>query len=68
MIAGGNIRGWLPDVAIVLWKRMLGALGNVNEISDPNLHAQVFHHLIEFSNTLIKVGNLIDLVIYFQFV
>ncbi|XP_065226643.1 ral GTPase-activating protein subunit alpha-1 isoform X2 [Planococcus citri] len=57
VIAGGNIRGWLPDVAIVLWKRMLGALGNVNEISDPTLHAQVFHHLIEFSHTLIKMKN-----------
>lgn len=55
VIAGGTIRGWLPDVAIVLWKRMLGSLGNVNKISDPNLHAQVFYRLIELMNTLIKV-------------
>ncbi|KAK7603642.1 hypothetical protein V9T40_003641 [Parthenolecanium corni] len=55
VIAGGTIRGWLPDVAIVLWKRMLGSLGNVNKISDPNLHAQVFYRLIELMNTLIKM-------------
>ena len=55
VIAGGNVRGWLPDVAIILWKRMLGALGNVNDIADASLHAQVFHYLIELSNTLIKV-------------
>ncbi|XKL61926.1 hypothetical protein PGB90_001759 [Kerria lacca] len=55
VIAGGSIRGWLPDVAIVLWKRMLGSLGNVNKISDPNLHAQVFYRLIELMNTLIKM-------------
>lgn len=57
VIAGGSIRGWLPDVAIILWKRMLGALGNVNDIRDVNLHAQVFQYLIELSNTMIKVRN-----------
>ena len=55
VIAGGSVRGLLPDVAIILWKRMLGVLGNINEITNVNLHAQVFHHLIELSNTMIKV-------------
>lgn len=24
VICGGSVRGWLPDVAVILWKRMLG--------------------------------------------
>lgn len=24
VICGGTIRGWLPDVAVILWRRMLG--------------------------------------------
>lgn len=41
VVCGGTVRGWLPDVAVVLWRRMLGALGDVNQIDDPRLHAQV---------------------------
>ena len=54
-MAGGTITGWLPDVAVVLWKRMLGALGNINKIQDPSLHAQVFDHLIDLWDTLAKI-------------
>lgn len=55
MVCGGSIRGWLPDVAVILWKRMLGALGDVNQIVDPKLHAQVFEYLIKLTDTLIKI-------------
>ncbi|XP_049857449.1 probable Rho GTPase-activating protein CG5521 isoform X1 [Schistocerca gregaria] len=55
VMAGGTVRGWLPDVAVVLWRRMLGALGDVNQISSPVLHAQVFDYLVELSDTLIKI-------------
>ncbi|PSN32061.1 Ral GTPase-activating protein subunit alpha-2, partial [Blattella germanica] len=41
VMAGGSVRGWLPDVAVVLWRRMLGALGDVNQLSDPALHNQI---------------------------
>lgn len=41
VVCGGTIRGWLPDVAVILWKRMLGALGDVNRIPSPKLHSQV---------------------------
>lgn len=41
ILCGGTARGWLPDVAAVMWKRMLGALGDVNKILNPKLHAQV---------------------------
>ena len=41
-MSGGSIKGWLPDVAVVLWRRMLGALGNINLIADPVIHAQIY--------------------------
>ncbi|CAH1364634.1 unnamed protein product [Tenebrio molitor] len=55
VVCGGSIRGWLPDVAVILWRRMLGALGDVNSITDPKLHAQVFEYLVKLTETLIKI-------------
>uniref|UniRef100_A0A8D8VA16 Probable Rho GTPase-activating protein CG5521 n=2 Tax=Cacopsylla melanoneura TaxID=428564 RepID=A0A8D8VA16_9HEMI len=55
IMSGGGVRGWLPDVAVVLWKRMICALGNVNNIEDAALHAQVFGYLVDLSNTLNKM-------------
>lgn len=55
IVCGGAVRGWLPDVAVVLWRRMLGALGDVNGIKDPRLHAQVFDYLVKLTDTLIKI-------------
>ncbi|XP_063231262.1 LOW QUALITY PROTEIN: ral GTPase-activating protein subunit alpha-1 [Bacillus rossius redtenbacheri] len=55
VMAGGSMRGWLPDVAVVLWRRMLGALGDVNHLSDPHLHSKMFQHLIELWDMLLKI-------------
>lgn len=55
VVCGGSVRGWLPDVAVILWRRMLGALGDVNQISDSRLHAQVFEYLVKLNETLIKI-------------
>lgn len=55
ILMGGTARGWLPDVASVMWKRMLGALGDVNKILNPKLHAQVFKHLVDITDSLIKI-------------
>lgn len=55
ILMGGLARGWLPDVAAVMWKRMLGALGDVNKILNPKLHAQVFKHLVDITDSLIKI-------------
>lgn len=52
---GGTARGWLPDVAAIMWRRMLGALGDVNKILNPKLHAQVFKHLVDITDSLIKI-------------
>lgn len=54
-MAGGGVRGWLPDVAVVLWRRMLSALGDVNNIKDPALHGQVMEYLVQLTQTLIKI-------------
>lgn len=63
VMSGGSIRGWLPDVAVVLWRRMLGALGDINSIRDPSLHTQVFQYLVELGDTLTKVGFRAELII-----
>ncbi|KAJ8941367.1 hypothetical protein NQ314_010430 [Rhamnusium bicolor] len=55
VICGGAVRGWLPDVAVILWRRMLGALGDINQITDPKLHAQVLEYLVKLTDTLIKI-------------
>ena len=56
VLVGGACQGWLPDVSVVLWRRMLGALGDVNKIDDPAIHASVFEHLCDLQDTLQRVG------------
>lgn len=55
VIAGGSREGWSPVVAVVLWRRMLGILGNVNKIKEPLIHAEVFECLTSVWNMLAKV-------------
>ncbi|XP_017036880.1 probable Rho GTPase-activating protein CG5521 isoform X2 [Drosophila kikkawai] len=55
IILGGSAEGWHPDSTSIMWKRMLGALGDVNRIPKPELHAQVFMHLLEMTQNLIKI-------------
>lgn len=56
VLAGGTVQGWLPDNAVVLWKRMLGILGDVNQITDPENHVLVYEELSKILDTLHKVG------------
>lgn len=55
ILAGGTAKGWLPDVAAIMWRRMLGALGDVNKILNPKLHAEVFRYLVNITESLIKI-------------
>ncbi|XP_070503032.1 probable Rho GTPase-activating protein CG5521 isoform X2 [Chironomus tepperi] len=55
ILAGGTCKGWLPDVACIMWRRMLGALGDVNKILNPKLHAEVFRYLVNITESLIKI-------------
>ena len=45
VMSGGRKTGWSMDVAFVLWKRIMGILGNINSIKDPELHERVFTYL-----------------------
>ena len=55
VMSGGSVKGWLPDVAVVLWRRMLGSLGNINRIADTVIHAQIYKYLIELFDILVKI-------------
>nr|XP_051701289.1 ral GTPase-activating protein subunit alpha-2 isoform X4 [Oryctolagus cuniculus] len=55
IIAGGNLTGWHPDSAAVLWRRILGVLGDVNNIQSPKIHAKVFGYLYELWYKLAKI-------------
>ena len=57
VMSGGGVKGWLPDVAVVLWRRMLGALGNINHIADTVIHAQIYKYLIELFEIMVRIRN-----------
>lgn len=56
VIEGGTEVGWTPLSSVILWRRMLGIMGNVNHIKDPEIHATVFKHLIELWRMLAIVS------------
>ncbi|XP_022817370.1 probable Rho GTPase-activating protein CG5521 isoform X1 [Spodoptera litura] len=56
VVMGGRARGWLPDVAAVLWRRMLAALGDPNLLRDPHAHANLYSYLIHLNSTLLKIS------------
>ncbi|XP_053317313.1 ral GTPase-activating protein subunit alpha-2 isoform X2 [Spea bombifrons] len=55
IISGGNLTGWHPDSAAVLWRRILGILGDVNNIKSAKIHAKVFGYLYELWFKLAKI-------------
>ncbi|KAI4875282.1 hypothetical protein NFI96_004784 [Prochilodus magdalenae] len=55
IIAGGCLTGWHADSAFVLWRRILGILGDVNSIRCPRIHAKVFSYLYEIWHKLAKI-------------
>uniref|UniRef100_A0A3B4ZU80 Ral GTPase activating protein catalytic alpha subunit 2 n=1 Tax=Stegastes partitus TaxID=144197 RepID=A0A3B4ZU80_9TELE len=55
IIAGGTLTGWHADSAFVLWRRILGILGDVNSIRCPRIHAKVFSYLYELWHKLAKI-------------
>uniref|UniRef100_A0ACB8EC20 Ral GTPase-activating protein subunit alpha-2 n=1 Tax=Sphaerodactylus townsendi TaxID=933632 RepID=A0ACB8EC20_9SAUR len=55
IIAGGNLIGWHPDSTAVLWRRILGILGDVNDIQSPKIHARIFEYLYVLWYKLAKI-------------
>ena len=56
VLSGGMLVGWTADVAVVLWRRILGSLGDINTIINPMIHAQVYTYLQELINVLLRVS------------
>lgn len=54
-MAGGTTPGWQADVAVMLWRRILGLLGNINGISDPDVHKMAIKTVAEFVDLLLQV-------------
>ncbi|XP_077967933.1 ral GTPase-activating protein subunit alpha-1-like isoform X7 [Styela clava] len=55
ILAGGRRTGWYPDVAVALWRRLLGILGDVNKVEDPVIHQLIFTYLLKFWKVLFKM-------------
>ena len=55
VMMGGKTKGWLPDVVVIMWRRMLGALGDPNQVSSPQIHAAIFEYLVELGSVLVKI-------------
>ena len=56
MLAGGAVLGWTADLAVILWRRMLGALGDIN-VTQPHIHAHIVDCLADITETLFKVAS-----------
>jgi hypothetical protein len=56
VVCGGTKEGWTPVAAVVLWTRVLGVLGNINDIESASIHAQVLYALSEIWHLLAKVS------------
>ena len=61
VIVGGTYRGWNVESSVILWRRMLGVLGDVNALSNPDNHAMVMESLAKTIDDLIKVKENIGL-------
>ena len=64
VINGGDIKGWTKISSMILWQRILCIMGNVNEIKDAEIHADVFKELIQIWSMLETVLLLYFLLIY----
>lgn len=53
--AGGSYKGWSPEGSVILWRRMLGILGNVHRLDDPHLHYHVMLCLAKIVEDFIKI-------------
>ena len=52
---GGQRQGWNGDSAVVLWRRMLGCLGDINLINDAGILYEVYRYLTRLTDTLLRI-------------
>lgn len=55
VLLGGSHKGWNAEVSAVLWRRMLGVLGDLNDIPDPGMHKLAFECLVKITDDFIKM-------------
>ncbi|KAK2161341.1 hypothetical protein LSH36_118g02001 [Paralvinella palmiformis] len=55
VVAGGTLPGWTPVSSVVIWRRMLGCLGDINTITEPQIHEQVFEYLCDLVDLMLKM-------------
>ncbi|XP_065324936.1 ral GTPase-activating protein subunit alpha-1-like isoform X2 [Gordionus sp. m RMFG-2023] len=55
VMLGGVVTGWNAISATLLWKRMLGILGNVNTLGDQKIKLRFANYLSELYDRLLKI-------------
>ena len=55
VIVGGHYTGWAAESSVILWRRMLGVLGDITTFSNPITFAQVMECIYKIVDDLIKV-------------
>ena len=55
VLLGGTHKGWNAEISVVLWRRMLGVLGDLNDIPDPAMHKLAFECLVKITDDFIKI-------------
>jgi hypothetical protein len=55
VITGGTKRGWTDVSSAILWRQMMGILGNVNSIKQPHIHCEAMKCLAEVWESLYKI-------------
>lgn len=55
VMVGGSRKGWATDTSVIMWRRMVGVLGDVNAISSPLTHALAMECLHKIVSDFSKV-------------
>lgn len=55
ILLGGTHKGWNAEISVILWRRMLGVLGDLNDIPDPAMHKLAFECLVKITDDFIKM-------------
>ena len=55
VIGGGKRTGWWPEVAASMWHRVLGILGNINDVEDSEVYRRILQHLLNLFSDLEKI-------------
>lgn len=63
VISGGSYKNWSPDSAVILWRRMLNILGDINDFKEPKLHLLAFHCLAKIVEDFLKIRDNLGIII-----